>query len=415
MIPLDGQFVEEDQDHAQEREFTPRFPPPEAPVRLRAPMGFYSLIHWVSLALAGATLAILLVVIVRQSFRNRRTKRDAQRRQSLMALALEYIEEPQFLPAFKAQLKPEDQRLLVELFAELLPKVRGDYADKVVHLMREMGLRDRCLRQLHSLKWWKRADAAAVLGWFQEPQVVVALERTLDDPQVEVRLEAARALAQLKAVRSVAGLVARLAVVDATHSLGVKEIFRSLGPGAVTELMGVLESDVPEHVKILAADALGHIGDPRAVPALLKLFHAPAKNAGQTSNHAHKARRGRAFTERDQPANASVALRLAVIQALSVLVDPRALAAILAALEDPIWEVRAQAAHCASQLGSHAAIPRLETLLHDEHWWVRFHAAEALFKLGEAGVQTLLKAAHSTSARAADIAGGLLREKGVAV
>ena len=67
-------------------------------------MAFYALIHWVSLALAGATLAVLLVVVVRQSFRNRRTRRDARRRESLMALALEYIEEPQFLPAFKAQI-----------------------------------------------------------------------------------------------------------------------------------------------------------------------------------------------------------------------------------------------------------------------------------------------------------------------
>lgn len=376
-------------------------------------MGFYTLIHWVSLALAGGTLAILLVVVVRQAFRNRRTKRDGLRRQSLMALALEYIEEPEFLPAFKAQLKVEDQRLLVKLFAELLPKVRGDYAEKIVHLMREMGLRDRCLAQLHSHKWWKRADAAAVLGWFQEPQVITALERGLDDPQVEVRLEAARALTELKAVQSVAGLVARLAVVDATHSLGVQEIFRSLGVGAVPELLGVLESDVPEHVKILAADALGHIGDPRAVPGLLRLFHTPSRK-GEETNYEHKARRGRAHLHHNPSTNAPVALRLAVMQALSVLVDPRSLDAILAALEDPVWEVRAQAAHCASQLGSSAAIPRLETLLHDEYWWVRFHAAEALFKLGEAGVRALHQAARSNSARSADIAGGLLREKGMA-
>ena len=362
-------------------------------------MGFYVLIHWVSLGLAGATLAILLGVVVRQWFRQRRAQGDATRRESLMALALEYIEEPEFLPAFKAQLRPQDQRLLVELFAGLLPKVRGDYAEKVVHLMREMGLRDRCLRQLISPKWWKRADSAAVLGWFNEPQVVTALERAMDDPQVDVRLEAARALTRLGAVQSVAGLVARLAVVDASHSLGVKEIFRSLGPGAVPELINVLDSDVSGHVKMLAADALGHIGDARAVPALLKLFHAHARGGGLS----HEA------------VNASIALRLAVMQALSVLVDPRALNAILAALEDPVWEVRAQAAHCASQLGSDHAIPRLAMLLDDEHWWVRFHAAEALFRLGETGQSALQRAARSASARAAEIATGLLREKGMAV
>lgn len=179
----------------------------------------------------------------------------------------------------------------------------------------------------------------------------------------------------------------------------------------MTELIGVLDSDVPVHVKLIAADALGHIGDPRAVPALLNLFHSPGRD-GDTI-HEHKARRGRAFAERSQPTNASVALRLAVVQALSVLVDPRALDAIQAALEDPIWEVRAQAVLCASQLGSSALIPRLEKLLQDEHWWVRFHAAEALFKLGEAGMKALHQAARGASARAADIAGGLLREKGV--
>ena len=51
---------------------------------------------------------------------------------------------------------------------------------------------------------------------------------------------------------------------------------------------------------------------------------------------------------------------------------------------------------------------------HDEHWWVRFHAAEALYKLDEAGVRALHKAARGPSARAADIASGLLREKGIA-
>jgi hypothetical protein len=376
-------------------------------------MGFYVLIHWVSLGLATATLCILLAAVARQGWRQRRVQTDARRRESLMALALEYIEEPQFLPAFTAQLQPADQRLLVELFAGLLPKVRGDYAEKIVQLMRAMGLRDRCLAQLDAPQWWKRADAAAVLGWFQEPPVVTALVRALDDPQVQVRLEAARALTRLDALPSVAGVVARLAVVDASNSLAVKEIFRSLGPRAVPELINVLDSDVAASVKMLTADALGHIGDPRAVPALLKLFQAET-SAPPTENLSPKMRRKPGSAHPDRSAHPAIALRLAVMQALSVLVDPRALAAVLAALSDPVWEVRAQAAQCASQLGSAEAIAPLARLLEDEHWWVRFHAAEALFRLGDAGLAKLRQLAHDGSARAADMAAGLLREKGAA-
>ena len=207
-------------------------------------------------------------------------------------------------------------------------------------------------------------------------------------------------------------------------------MFRLLGHDAVPELITVLAGSSREVVKLLAVDALSHIGDVRVVPALLKLCGPPSEPAPPPAPTARSPidddpaarvmeanrsqRRATGLPRRRRSRDPSTALRVAVVQALSLLDDPRALPPVLKALEDPAWEVRAQAAACAGKLGSGDAIPSLERLLLDEQWWVRYHAAESLFKLGGRGLSVLFTAAHSPVARAADIAQGLLREKGLA-
>jgi len=107
-------------------------------------------------------------------------------------------------------------------------------------------------------------------------------------------------------------------------------------------------------------------------------------------------------------------IRVGVMQALSLLRDPTALPAVLLAMSDPDWEVRAQAASCAGHIGASAAIEMLEHLLDDDFWWVRYYAAEALFKLGDDGIAALHTIARWGEWRAAEMAGGILMEKGLA-
>jgi HEAT repeat protein len=200
-----------------------------------------------------------------------------------------------------------------------------------------------------------------------------------------VRVEAARALARLGAVRSVVELMGHLVAGDELPSVPVLDLFRSLGRSGVPELMRILESETGMAAKITAADALGHIGDLNAVPALLQLYD-----------------------------NASQVLRLTAMQSLGKLGDPRALPAVLLAMTDPGWEVRAQAASAAGRIGSTDAIALLQQLLEDDHWWVRYYAAEALYCIGADGVAALRSVASSEHPSAAQMASGLLQEKGVA-
>jgi HEAT repeat protein len=340
------------------------------------------LIWWTTVLLATAALLAMLALVLQRALKNRRTRQDETRRRELRSLALRLLEHPdQVDPEMPAR----DRRLLLQVYDELLPQIRGDYADRMVALMRHLGLMDECLRQIAEPNWFTRAQACRALGSFHEPQVVLALYRAVEDPEPAVRVEAARALAKLGAVRSVVELVRQVAPGDDLPSMQVMSLFRSLGRSAVPELAGLVDEPTGLAAKIVAADALGHIGHIEAVPALLHLYDHP-----------------------------SLHLRLTTIEALGRLGDPRALPAVLLCMTDSEWEVRAQAAAAAGRIGARDTIPLLGQLLQDEHWWVRYYAAEALLRMGPAGLQVLRHAASSDHPLASDMATGLLQEKGLA-
>ncbi|MBG89358.1 MAG: hypothetical protein CMO80_21025 [Verrucomicrobiales bacterium] len=124
----------------------------------------YTIGHFASIVLAALTIIALCVLVCIQAVNRRNSVRDARRRKELFAVALEYLEEPEFISAFKKQLKGRDERLLVRVFVDLLSKVKGEYADSVVHLMKELGIQEKSLADLRSKKWWRRAEASVALG-----------------------------------------------------------------------------------------------------------------------------------------------------------------------------------------------------------------------------------------------------------
>lgn len=343
------------------------------------------LIWWATVAMATFSLLAMTGLIVQRTWRNWHQRRDARRRSRLQQLALLLLHYPERLAEMQKELRSEDRRLLLQVYDELLPKIRGEYADRLVSLMRILGLMDECLRQLRDRSWWVRSQACRALGSFRDPNVILALYRAVEDPVAAVRLEAARSLARIGAVRSVTELVRLVAPGDELPPLTVMDLFRSLGRKAVPELIQLMEGDAGLSAKIVAADAVGYIGDLSAVPALLHLYD-----------------------------HASLHVRMTAMESLGRLEDPRALPAVLLAMTDPSWEVRAQAAAAAGKIGAPESVPLLQQVLRDEHWWVRYYAAEALFRIGDPGMAALRAAAAGDDPSAAEMATGLLQEKGLA-
>lgn len=324
--------------------------------------------------------------MVHRYFRNRHDLRDAGRRRELRRLAVHLVNHPEQIIEARNQYDAADRRLLVGVFEEMRKQLKGEYAERLNSLMRILGLLTECLERLGHPRWYRRAQAAELLGNFNDPNVVLALYRALEDRRHEVRIAAARSLARLNAVQSVRELVAALIGRRTDPSRAVTEVFRSLGPRHVGELCELLrDRHLPLTAKVLAVDALGRLGALAAVDDLLDIYDHPL-----------------------------FPMRIAALQALSQLCDPRSLTAVILATTDSAWEVRAEAARCLGRLGHPEAIPALQYLLTDGQWWVRYHAAQALVALGHPGLLCLQAEAEAGLPEAANMAWGVLREKGFA-
>jgi HEAT repeat protein len=117
---------------------------------------------------------------------------------------------------------------------------------------------------------WKAAEALARIG----PPAVDALIEALDDPDDDVRWKAAIALGEIGDPRGVEPLIKVLADPDRFVQSRAAQALGMIGAPAVDRLTRMLDEGEGE-VRWGAVLALDKIGDPRAVPALVKASRDP--------------------------------------------------------------------------------------------------------------------------------------------
>lgn len=292
------------------------------------------------------------------------------------------IESDESFEAFKEGLRRSDRRLLLRILSDILPKLEGEYSERIVKLMEALGVVEDNIKSLKKRQWHLRVQACRALGMIKRPEVVEGLKYALEDKNIIVRLEAAKSLAGLDVKVPVKYLVDKLAPAASDYPLGVREVFQKLGMETGLELCEVIRGDYSENAKILSAEALGFIGSLNSVPVLTELVDSGSPKA-----------------------------TLFALQALGRIGDPRGVPATMMAIHNPNWEVRAQAAKTLGMIGDPYSVSVLDECLNDESWWVRFYAAEALFKMGPKGITYLHLAAANPETPAGTLAKGYLREK----
>lgn len=193
-----------------------------------------------------------------------------------------------------------------------------------------------------------RQRAAQQLGALRAAQAVVPLIACLRDRSDRVQAAAAEALGRIGDPHAVTALL---------HSFKGETYGLTDGEGSPSQYFMIVAS---------AAKALGMIGDTPAVEALLKQLRVdnPLSDEG----------------------SAAAAVGLGFVR------DPRALPALINALRSSSHFVRSQAAEALGRLGDPHAAEALIVALRDRSWTVQLAAATALGDLGNSRAAAPLRA-----------------------
>jgi HEAT repeat protein len=296
-------------------------------------------------------------------------------RPSRRARAVELLEEAkveQAIPALMALLQGEEHLVVRWKVLHAIEQISGLSVQSTEDMPEMEAWRkeavDELIEQLGSEKASQRWGAAEALGRLGDRKAVPALVEGLRDPHAFVRWSAAQALGQIGGETAIPMLLpllqekdplVRRSAVDALGYLDNPTARKSLHQAlhdpdpsvlrnaieataqlgessAVDAVIRALEQCPDLWVRYSAAEALGTIGDHRAIPPLMEV-------------------------SRDR----SEMIRRAAIRSLGLLQDSRAIPVLVQALEDSDVQVRLFAADGLAQIGHEGALPQLRQRLQD--------------------------------------------------
>ncbi len=328
-------------------------------------MFLLELIWMVTSVLAGASLLILALLVVRRAADEYRAKNNDLVRKIIQQILFRYMLDDkeadqtdlQNLLKFRRHDKPILRKLAIDLFH----LVKGKERRRLTKLLKSIRFRDECITDLARGNVRQRQLAAAALQIFADEKSRKALLRALDDRDEETRIAAADSLLIIEALPDMDVLMDKLRFSIAAKSRDVRTLFRDIArrsPGHLIMLAAHRNLGTTE--KLLIAEAMVDARDYQ----VLEVLQAYAKDV-------------------------DVDIRSTALRALSALQHPAAADVVRRGLADMSWQVRAVAAKAAGRIGLQDCLSALNFLMDDRNWWVRFRAAEALLKLGDDGIEVL--------------------------
>jgi len=226
--------------------------------------------------------------------------------------------------------------------------------------------------------------AAEALSYFHSRETVEGLARLLDHADAEVRLAAAAMLATVQGgPGGIPALVAALDQSDDGLRMAAIKALRGIGDrAALPGLRSALERGVTPAAALRWA--IAHLeGNDAEVLALLDDLHA----AGEVGQAAREELRRVWLSEPGRVIgvlrHGREARRARAADALGLIGDPAAIPDLLAALGDAEASVRGHAAAALGRIGDRRAVGPLIGLLREPDVWLRWAAADALGSLGD--------------------------------
>lgn len=239
-----------------------------------------------------------------------------------------------------------------------------------------------------------------------EPPILSELLEALSDRDEQQREVVAAALGELGHPRAVFPLRQALGDVSAAVRAAAAEALGKIGSSeGVPGLMSALEDREPE-VRAAAARSLGWIKEPEGVPRLLEVLRDADEDVQRAAAEALADIGEPAFEGLAAALNDRRAVQAA--EALGLLGTPDAVPLLLAALKQSEADVRRAAAQALGRIGDPEALSALGLALRDAQEVVQRAAAYALAELGPEGHSTLRAALEDPDPRVRAAAGCVL-------
>jgi len=265
---------------------------------------------------------------------------------------------------------------------KLLEEIGPGWGAGEARALREAGGLGPVLEASRSLLWWRRLEAARVLSWTAGPGEAPALARLVADRHPAVAGAALLAAQRLRLPDLIDPLLEELRAPRSDRPARLSfllEVVAGYGERLVDPVRRELAGPADEAVRVRLLRLAGRLGEAGLVPDIARIL----RHGG--------------FEERINAARA--------LSGIPGAPDvPEAVAALRGALQDPAWQVRAQAATALGRLGVAEAAGDVRAALSDPAWWVRLRAALALRSMGPRGEELLRSVSREEDRYAHDMA-----------
>ncbi|MEO8224934.1 MAG: HEAT repeat domain-containing protein [Gammaproteobacteria bacterium] len=248
------------------------------------------------------------------------------------------------------RLKAMDLPGFLAVWNEVHEPLQGNTTPHLARVAEEVGLKDHLRDRLAHGSFPARLVAVIAMGHIRNADSFSRLESLIDDKNPIVSLCVARALMQIDPGRAISQFVPRIAQRNEWSAGSVATILLEAGPEQVAGELSeaTLQANVdtaPRLIRFLAS-----VSPTSAAPIIRNLL----------------------LTSDDERV---------ISTCLQVISNPDDLDCVRPLLGHQRWHVQMQAVVTLGRLGVPGDEERLERVLSDKQWWVRYRAAQALLKL----------------------------------
>lgn len=327
------------------------------------------------------SVALLSFIILRRLVVQRRDAQFQLRYLRLEQDVLQAISAGEMPQALAAALERRSYRAaLTQVLIDFLEIISGR-GQEILKVIFEKGLKDKCLRDLHSRFFLRRLKATRLVGLFSVlPDERLLLSLLKDKPLI--RLAAVHAIAQLPGRESLA-LVFQAFEQESCPKIHIyTNIIFGAGEKVAPFIQACLMKGLPVEKLCLLIELAGAIPLPSLYPEVAGYAGHPEKE-----------------------------VRIKVAKALGKFLTPDSYGILERMADDQEWEVQAQALKAIGNLKNAGALVLLTRGLYSPSWYVRYNAREGLLSLGPLGIKRLEEVSSQKADRfASDMAAMALEE-----